>query len=80
MQNCMKYNKNSMQRRSAATITGGSNVPESHSINLKSQQNGQELPTIADQHAVADAWQLFFHSIFNRHRGDILTSGGDQNL
>jgi len=49
-------------------------------INLESEKNGQKLASISDQHAAADARQLFFHGIFNWHRRDILTPGSDQDF
>ena len=45
--------------------------------NLQRHEEREELPLIADEHAVAQTRQLFLHEILDRNRGDVLTPGRD---
>ena len=49
-------------------------------VDLEGHQEGEELPLVANQHAVAHNGELLLHLVLNLDRGDVLASGGDQEL
>jgi len=51
-----------------------------YGTNLESEENGEELSSITDKHAVTDARQLFLHGIFDWHWRYVLSTGGYQDL
>ena len=47
---------------------------------LEGQEHGQELLLVADEDGVRDDGQLALHRLLDRHRGNVLASGRDQQL
>lgn len=47
---------------------------------LDGEQHGEELALVSDQHGVADDRHRLLHGVLDGHRGNVLSSGSDDEL